>query len=79
MLSEYNKFIRVHLKGGKMTMKEAAKLWSSQKKKAHTFRFREEEIDKDAARVYDNSTHLDVQLEFKKTHSGKVQGKEPRR
>jgi len=66
MLSEYNKFIRTHLKGGKMTMKEAAKLWSSQKKKAHTFRFREEEIDKNAARVYDNSTHLDVQLEFKK-------------
>lgn len=64
MLSEYNKFLRTHLKGGKMTMKQAAKLWN--KKKGQTFRFREEEMDENMARVYDDSTHLEVELEFKK-------------
>lgn len=64
MLSEYNKFIKTHLKGGKMTMKQAAKLWNQ--KKRLTFRFIEEDINDEIARVYDDSTHLEVELEFKK-------------
>lgn len=66
MLSDYNKFIRTHLKGGKMTMKEAAKLWKQQTKARQTFRFREEEIDEKMARVEDEDTGLLVELEFKR-------------
>lgn len=64
MLSEYNKFIKAHLKGGKMTMKEAAKLWK--KNKAQTFKFITEEIDKKTAKVEDEDVGLLVELEFKK-------------
>jgi hypothetical protein len=63
MLTEYNKFIRSHLKGGKMTMKEAAKLWS-QKKSQTKFRFRTETINSEGANVSDSEKGLDVGISF---------------
>lgn len=63
MLTEYNKFIQKNLRNGKMTMREAAKLWN--KRKVTIFRFRENELNKNRARV-ENDSGMEVELEFRK-------------
>jgi hypothetical protein len=62
MLTEYNKFLRKHLKGGKMTMKEAAKLWKNQV----SFRFIEEKVTDKEAKLTDKDHDLLVSILFKK-------------
>lgn len=64
MLTEYNKFIKEHLKGGKMDMKTAAKLWKARQRQ--TFRYRDEEFNEKSAKVEDEELGLLVELEFKK-------------
>lgn len=61
MLTEYNKFISKCLKGGKMTMKEAAKLW---KNHSVTFKFGDVKIDNKAAIARDQSHDFLIKLVF---------------